>query len=59
MSYDNVGEVLKGQGDLAGALKNYRDSLEIRERLARKDPDSADWQRDLSVRTFRKRSTSS
>jgi tetratricopeptide repeat protein len=37
------------QGDLAGALASYRDSLVIRERLAKSDPGNAGWQRDLSV----------
>ena len=37
------------QGDLAGALKSYRDSLGIREKLAKQDPGNAGWQRDLSV----------
>ena len=37
------------QGDLAGALKSYRDSLVIADRLAKSDPGNAGWQRDLSV----------
>ncbi len=37
------------QGDLAGALKSYSDSLAIRDRLAKSDPGNAGWQRDLSV----------
>ena len=37
------------QGDLAGALKSYRDSLAITDRLAKSDPGNAGWQRDLSV----------
>ena len=37
------------QGDLAGALKSYRDGLAIAERLAKSDPGNAGWQRDLSV----------
>ena len=37
------------QGDLAGALKSYRDSLAIIDRLAKSDPGNAGWQRDLSV----------
>jgi hypothetical protein len=40
---------VSAQGDLAGALKSHRDSLAIRERLARSDPGNAGWQRDLSV----------
>ena len=37
------------QGNLAEALKAYRDSLAIAERLAKADPGNAGWQRDLSV----------
>jgi hypothetical protein len=37
------------QGDLAGAIKSYRDSLAIAGRLAKSDPGNASWQRDLSV----------
>ncbi|MBV9491714.1 MAG: tetratricopeptide repeat protein, partial [Verrucomicrobia bacterium] len=43
------GQVLAAQGDLAGALQNYRQALAIREKLARQDPANAGWQRDLSV----------
>ena len=49
MSYEKIGDVLVAQGDLAGALKSYRDSLAIRDRLAKSDPGNAGWQRDLSV----------
>jgi hypothetical protein len=41
--------VLVAQGNLPEALKAYRDSLAIAERLARADPGNAGWQRDLSV----------
>ena len=34
------------QGDLPEALKSFRDQLAIADRLARADPDNADWQRD-------------
>ena len=49
MSYNKIGDVQVAQGDLAGALKSYRDSLAIRDRLAKSDPGNAGWQRDLSV----------
>ena len=49
VSYEKVGDVQVAQGDLAGALKSYRDSLAIRDRLAKSDPGNAGWQRDLSV----------
>ena len=41
--------MLKDQGNLPEALKAYRDSLAISERLAKADPGNAGWQRDLSV----------
>ncbi len=37
------------QGDLAGALKSFQDSLAIRDKLAKSDPGHAGWQRDLAV----------
>jgi len=41
--------VLVAQGNLADALKSFRDSLAIRDRLAKADPDNAGWQRDLAL----------
>ena len=49
MAYDKIGNVQVAQGDLAGALKSYRDSLAIRGQLAQSDPGNTGWQRDLSV----------
>ena len=40
--------MLRDQGDLAGALTAYRESLAVRKHLAEADPSNADWQRDLS-----------
>ena len=40
--------MLSDQGDLAGALAAYRESLEVRRLLAEADPSNAGWQRDLS-----------
>jgi tetratricopeptide (TPR) repeat protein len=37
------------QGNLPEALKSYRDSLAIADRLAQADPGDAGWQRDLAV----------
>jgi hypothetical protein len=48
-----LGEVLRDQGDLAGALSIYRDSLlAIREKLVKKDPSNAGWQGDLAFSYF-------
>ncbi len=41
------GDVLKAQGNLPGALKAYRDSLAIREKVSTSDPDNAERRRDL------------
>jgi len=49
VSFNKVGDVQVAQGDLAGALKSYRDGLAIAERLTASDPGNAGWQRDLSV----------
>ena len=37
------------QGKPAEALKSYQESVAIAERLAKSDPDSAAWQRDMSA----------
>jgi tetratricopeptide (TPR) repeat protein len=44
-----VGDVLRAQGKLGDALKGYRESLAIAERLAASDRSNSGWQRDLSV----------
>jgi tetratricopeptide (TPR) repeat protein len=49
VSYEKVGDVLVAQGNLPEALRSYRDSLAIRDRLAKADPSNAGWQRDLSI----------
>jgi tetratricopeptide (TPR) repeat protein len=49
VSYERIGDILKAQGDGAGALKSYRDSLAIREKLSASDPGNARWRRDLSL----------
>ena len=41
--------MLNAQGKLDEALKAYRDSLTITERLAAADRSNAEWQRDLAV----------
>jgi tetratricopeptide (TPR) repeat protein len=49
VALNQQGDILGAQGDLAGALTSYRDSLAIRDKLAKQDPGNAEWQRDLSV----------
>jgi tetratricopeptide (TPR) repeat protein len=51
--FENQGDVLRAQGDLPGALKSYRDSFAIREKLSKQDPGNADWQRNLSLSYIR------
>ena len=53
VSHNKIGDVLLAQGDLAGALAAYRQSLGVRERLAQADPSNAGWQRDLWVSYWR------
>ena len=53
VAFNERGDVLRAQGDGAGALKAYRASLTIRKRLAAADPNNAGWQRDLSVSHFK------
>ncbi|HET7233646.1 MAG TPA: tetratricopeptide repeat protein [Longimicrobium sp.] len=43
------GGVLRDQGDLAGALATFYESLAVTQRLAASDPANAAWQRSLSV----------
>jgi tetratricopeptide (TPR) repeat protein len=43
------GDILSDQGDLACALKSYRDGLGIAEKLVKQAPGNVGWQRDLSV----------
>jgi tetratricopeptide (TPR) repeat protein/pimeloyl-ACP methyl ester carboxylesterase len=45
----SLGDIRIARGNLADALKSYRDGLSIAERLAQADPGNAGWQRDLSV----------
>jgi trypsin-like peptidase len=49
VALDERGDLCRGRGDLAAALRSYRASLDIIERLAKADPGNAGWQRDLSV----------
>jgi tetratricopeptide (TPR) repeat protein len=44
-----LGDIATQRGNLPEALKSYRDSLTISDRLAKSDPGNANWQRDLSI----------
>ena len=43
------GDILSARGDHPGALKSYRHSLAIMDKLTKQDPSNADWQRVLSI----------
>ena len=44
-----MAKCFEAQGNLAGALKSYEDSLAIAGRLAKADPSNTHWQEGLSV----------
>ena len=46
---DRIGDIRTAQGNLSGALEAYQASLDIRDALAKADPNNTEWQRDLSV----------
>ena len=48
-SYERIGDVQRAQGNPPSALSSYKQGLEIREKLAARDPANTNWQRDLSV----------
>src|SRR5262249_20198431 len=48
VAYNKIGDVQRPLGNLPDALSSYRESLEIRRRLAAADPDNVRWQRDLA-----------
>src|SRR5262249_31704131 len=49
VSHAKIGDVLRTQGDLPAALKEFEATHEIISRLAKSDPGNARWQRDLAV----------
>ncbi|HUT51276.1 MAG TPA: hypothetical protein VM325_18245 [Alphaproteobacteria bacterium] len=49
VALDEIGDVLRWQGDLGKALESYLASMVIAERLAKADASNAALQRDLSV----------
>ena len=49
MLNQGMGDDLLAQGDLAGALKSYREGLTMMLQVTQLDPGNTEWQRDLSV----------
>ncbi|HVZ90040.1 MAG TPA: tetratricopeptide repeat protein [Rhizomicrobium sp.] len=49
VSLSEIGDVLRQQGDVGGALKSFSDSLDIARKLAEADQSDARAQRDLSI----------
>jgi tetratricopeptide (TPR) repeat protein len=45
----NYGDILQARGDLAGALKSLREGVYIQEQLVKRNPNNADWQRNLAT----------
>jgi serine/threonine protein kinase/tetratricopeptide (TPR) repeat protein len=45
----NSGDIQKDRGDLSGALKSYRHSLDIRELLAGQNPSKDEWQQNRAL----------
>ena len=53
VSYDRVGDISAARGDRDGALKAYKDGLEIAKPLAARDPNNVVWQTDLVVSAWK------
>jgi tetratricopeptide (TPR) repeat protein len=49
LAQDELSRRLVAQGDVAGALNGYRNSVVITTALLKAEPDNATWQRDLAV----------
>jgi serine/threonine protein kinase/tetratricopeptide (TPR) repeat protein len=48
IAFVNYGDIQRDLGDLAGALVSYSTALNAQKRLVDKEPQNADWQRDLA-----------
>ena len=53
VSYNKIGDVQSAQGDLPSALSSYSKGLEIREKLAARDPANRQWKTDLVLSLWR------
>jgi len=49
VSHEKIGSVLLAQGDLSGALAEYRAQLAVTQRLVSTDQSHTGWQRDITV----------
>jgi tetratricopeptide (TPR) repeat protein len=49
VSYNKIGEVQRAQGDLPSAISSYKQGLEIRQKLAARDPANTQWKTDLVI----------
>jgi tetratricopeptide (TPR) repeat protein len=44
-----LGDICRARGDFTRTMNEYQEARYVAERVAKADPDNADWQRDLSV----------
>ena len=49
VSYEKIGVVQSAQGDLNSAFSSYKQGLDIRQKLAARDPANAQWKTDLVI----------
>jgi tetratricopeptide (TPR) repeat protein len=57
VSYERIGDVQSAQGDLTSALSSYQQGLDIRQKLAARDPANAQWKTDLVISLWKLAST--
>jgi hypothetical protein len=53
VSYNKIGDISAARGDRDGALKAYKDGLDIAKQLAARDPANVVWQTDLVVSAWK------
>jgi tetratricopeptide (TPR) repeat protein len=49
LAHEKLGNALRAQGNMRGALSAFREALAIQQRLMAADPSNLSWQRDLGV----------
>ena len=57
VSYEKIGDVQSALGDLTSALSSYKQGLDIRQKLAARDPTNAKWKTDLVISPWKLAST--